>query len=57
MYFQYRKDNRNEWRWWLRAANNEVIAVSSEGYKNESDCKHSIDLVKSSHSAPVYKVA
>ena len=55
MYFQIYRDVSNEWRWRLRAANHHTIAVSSEGYSNKSDCIHSIDLVKSSHSAPVYE--
>ena len=54
MYFTYYRDSRNEWRWNLKAANHETIAVSSEGDHNKSDCLHSIDLVKSSSGAPVH---
>lgn len=32
------KDQNNEWRWRRTAANRQVIAVSGEGYENESDC-------------------
>ena len=46
MYFQMYQDNRNEWRWRLKAANHETIAISSEGYVRKSDCLHAIDLVK-----------
>ena len=49
------KDLQNLWRWELLAANNRTIAVFSESYYNEQDCLHSINPVKSSHSAPVYK--
>ena len=56
MYFQYYQDNRGEWRWRLRAANHETIAVSSEGYRTEQACLHSISLVKQSQNASVQKV-
>ena len=56
MKFYYGKDNQGYWRWRLVAANNLTIAVSSESYHNESDCLASINLVKSSSNAPVYKV-
>jgi uncharacterized protein YegP (UPF0339 family) len=44
--FQLYKDKSGEYRWRLRADNNEIIADSSEGYVNKSDCKHGIELVK-----------
>ena len=56
MYYQIYRDAQNYWRWRLRAANNETIAVSSESYHNKSDCLHSINLVKRSSAAPVYEV-
>jgi len=43
--FQYYKDKRGEWRWRLRANNNEIIA-SGEGYKNKKDCLHAVDLIR-----------
>lgn len=46
-------DSRSEWRWRLKAKNGETIADSGEGYKNKSDCKAAIDLVKGSKDAPV----
>ncbi|MCK4351788.1 DUF1508 domain-containing protein [candidate division WOR-3 bacterium] len=45
--FQLFKDRAGEYRWRLRADNYEIIADSAEGYKNKSDCKHGIELVKS----------
>lgn len=57
MYFQKYQDASDEWRWRLRAGNHEIIAVSSEGYINESDCDHAINLVKSTdESTPVHSV-
>ena len=47
MHYKVYKDLRNEWRWRLRAANNEIIADSGEGYRNKSDCLAAINLVKS----------
>jgi uncharacterized protein len=47
------KDAAGEWRWRLRAGNNQIIATSGEGYKNKTDCLHGIQLVKGSGSAPV----
>ncbi len=40
------KDRAGEYRWFLRADNGEVIADSSEGYVEKSDCQHDIGLVK-----------
>jgi uncharacterized protein YegP (UPF0339 family) len=40
------KDNKGEWRWRFRAENNKIIAVSSESYKNKSDCRHGLDIIK-----------
>ena len=47
MKFELYKDQASEWRWRLKAGNGEKIAASGEGYKNKADCKHAIDLVKS----------
>jgi uncharacterized protein YegP (UPF0339 family) len=46
MVFALYKDTRQEWRWTLAADNSEVLAVSSEGYKNRTDCVHAINLIK-----------
>lgn len=53
-YHMYR-DTAGYWRWKFLAANNRTIAVSSESYHNEADCLWSINLVKGSSAAPVYK--
>jgi len=52
--FQMYKDRKGEYRWRLRADNNETIADSAEGYINKSDCEHGIDLVK--RQAPAAEV-
>lgn len=46
--FQVYADSAGEYRWRLLADNNQVIATSGEGYKSKADCKHGIDLVKTS---------
>lgn len=56
MKYEYYKDKREEWRWRLKAANGQTIAVSGEGYVNKSDALHGIDLVKSSSQASVEEV-
>ena len=52
-YYIYR-DSVGQWRWRLRAANNEIIA-HGESYRNKADCIKAIALVKSSHDAPVHE--
>lgn len=56
MKYEYYKDKREEWRWRLKAANGQTIAVSGEGYVNKADALHGIDLVKSSSHASVEEV-
>ena len=57
MNYYYYKDKDGKWRWRLRAANQKIIATSGgDGYENEQDCLHGIELVKSSKDAPVHKV-
>ncbi len=43
--FEMYKDSRDEYRFRLKAANGEIIAVS-EGYKNRSGCLNGIESVK-----------
>lgn len=54
-YYIYR-DTQNQWRWRLRAANNETIAISSESYWNKADCLACVNLVKGSSGASVYEI-
>ena len=53
MHFIIYRDQKSEWRWLFRAANNETIAVSSEGYTRRENALHSIALVK--QGAPTAK--
>lgn len=53
MSFEIYKDSGGEWRWRLKAANHEIIAVAPEGCTSKQNCQHSIDLVKQSSGAPV----
>ena len=56
MKYEIYRDTVSEWRWRFIAANGEIIAVSSEGYVNKSDCSYSISLVKTSITVPVVEV-
>lgn len=56
MKFYVYKDKAGEWRWRLEAGNNQVIAVSGEGYRDKRECHSGIGLVKLSASAPVVEL-
>lgn len=50
----YQDDSaKHEWRWRLWSANNRIIANSGEGYHNEQDCRHAIDLIRGTINVPV----
>ena len=54
MTFYIYKDSAGEYRWRLRAGNNQIVAVSGEGYIYKSSCRDAIDLVKNyAATAPV----
>ena len=44
--FEIYEGDDEDFRWRLQAANNQPIAVSSEGYENKGDCRRAITLVK-----------
>jgi hypothetical protein len=56
MYFELYKDVNGQWRWRLKSANRQIIAISGEGYYNKSDCQHAISLVKGCSTALIYEV-
>lgn len=56
MYFQLYQDKAGEWRWKLKAGNHEVIADSSEGYKQKASALHGIELVKGCAAAEVKEI-
>lgn len=56
MYFWIYKDIKGEWRWRFYADNSKIIASSGEGYKNEADIVHAINLIKLNSSfAKIWK--
>ncbi|HKL29463.1 MAG TPA: HVO_2922 family protein [Natrialbaceae archaeon] len=46
--FEVYRDNANEWRWRLVAANGHIIAASGEGYRSKQGVKRGIESVKKS---------
>jgi hypothetical protein len=40
------QDSKQEWRWTFYASNGEALAVSSEGYVAESDCRRAIQIIQ-----------
>jgi uncharacterized protein YegP (UPF0339 family) len=44
--FEVYEDNANEFRWRAKAANGQVVATSSQGYKAKADCEKAIDLIR-----------
>lgn len=63
MYFEIYRQTRGtphtgkgQWRWRLRAGNNETIA-SGESYVNKADCVHAISLIKgTAEQTPVKEI-
>ena len=54
MYYVVYKDQANQWRWTLYAANNKKLANSGEGYLNKGDCEHGLQLTATSGQAKVH---
>lgn len=48
-------DVHGDWRWRMKAANGRIIADSAEGYRNQADCEHGIDLIKQNATAAPVK--
>jgi uncharacterized protein YegP (UPF0339 family) len=46
MTFEVYKDRKEEFRWRLKAANGNILATSSEGYKAKADCQKGIEAIK-----------
>ena len=55
MTYHYYQDNKDEWRWRLKASNGRIIADSAEGYSTERECLADIARVKNSSDAKVVK--
>jgi uncharacterized protein YegP (UPF0339 family) len=45
MNYEVKKDSTGEWRWQVKAANHEIIAASTEGYKNKADAEQNFQTV------------
>lgn len=44
--FEIYRDTAKEFRWRLRAANGEILAASSDGYKSKESCKRAVANVQ-----------
>lgn len=45
MHIQIYRDTAGEWRWHLRAANNETVADSSESYTRKRDALRALNKI------------
>lgn len=48
------QDESNLWRWRVQAANNEIIAASSEGFSRKASCIENFEMV-TQHIVPWYQ--
>ena len=44
--FETYQDQKEGYRWRLKATNGQIIATSGQGYKDKRDCKNAIDRIK-----------
>ncbi|HJZ56702.1 MAG TPA: DUF1508 domain-containing protein [Gemmataceae bacterium] len=44
--YELYEDDKKEHRWRLKAANGQIVAVSSEGYKAKADAEKAVELIK-----------
>ncbi len=51
--FETYQDEKMLYRWRLKAANGNILAVSSQGYKGKEDCERGIELIKESSKAEI----
>lgn len=57
MKYEIYQDKRDEWRWRLKHANGNILAIASEGYVDRFDCCTCLDSVRfGSRTAPVIEV-
>ncbi|MBM4067892.1 MAG: DUF1508 domain-containing protein [Planctomycetes bacterium] len=54
--FELYQDAKEEYRWRLKAANGQVVAVSSQGYSTKAGCEKSLTLVRKAGKAPLEEV-
>jgi uncharacterized protein YegP (UPF0339 family) len=53
--FEIFKDRADQWRFRFRAANNRIVFISSEGYKNRKDVLSAIDMAKATNENTIVK--
>lgn len=54
--FRIYKDEKDEYRWQFFIDNQSALAVSSEGYKNKSECEENIKIFKRiAPETPIYE--
>ena len=53
MVFHIYQDIRNEWRWYLAAANGAKLATAAEAYKRRGDCVLAIKRMREAVVAPM----
>ncbi len=53
MVFHIYQDIRNEWRWYLAAANGKKLATSAQAYARRSDCAQAIKHMREAVAAPM----
>ncbi len=56
MQFELYKDKAGEFRWRLRHANGNILAMSSESYKAKASANKCIENVKASAASPVKEI-
>lgn len=53
MHFVLYRDQANQWRWTLIAANGRKLADSGEGYHNKADCVAMINQIAGMGGIPI----
>ena len=43
---EFFRDNKDEWRWRVRAANNKIVAESGEGYFRRVDAERGLKVAR-----------
>jgi uncharacterized protein len=56
--FEVYQDKAEEYRWRLKAGNNQILATASEGYKEKRSCLSAIESIKrDAPNAPIREEA
>ena len=54
--FEVYQDSAGEWRWRLKASNDEVVADSAEGYTRQGDASRAAERVQQLAGSAGFKV-